>query len=89
MQQNTKKVTEEGSNPEISASNGGEKSTESTETPNGLKLAKPHPDVTIDADSTFVQENNDTTIQQDVNDDTVDDATANVNGASVTLERAP
>lgn len=84
-----KKVTEEGSNPEISASNGGEKSTESTETPNGLKLAKPHPDVTIDADSTFVQENNDTTIQQDVNDYTVDDATANVNGASVTLERAP
>lgn len=38
---------------------------------------KPHPDQTIDADSTVVQENNDTTIQQDGNDTTADDNTVN------------
>lgn len=36
-----------------------------------------NPDATIDADSTVLQEHNDTTIQQDANDTTTEDATVN------------
>ncbi|CAH6718933.1 transcriptional regulatory protein Sin3p [[Candida] jaroonii] len=38
---------------------------------------KSHPDMTIDADVTVVQDHNDTTIQQDANDTTADDNTVN------------
>lgn len=47
---------------------------------------KPHPDVTVDADTTMIQENNDTTIQQDGNDTTADETTVNQDDASMMAE---
>ncbi|OBA19663.1 hypothetical protein METBIDRAFT_13404 [Metschnikowia bicuspidata var. bicuspidata NRRL YB-4993] len=55
---------------------------ETAEMINGTKASKPHPDVTIDADSTLVQEHNDTTIQQEANDDTMEDVGGIENGVN-------
>ncbi|KAM9930130.1 hypothetical protein OXX59_000735 [Metschnikowia pulcherrima] len=54
---------------------------------NGPKLVKPHPDTTIDADTTL-QENNDTTIQQEANDDTMEDALGHGNGSIAGMEQS-
>lgn len=46
-------------------------------------VLKPNPDATIDAEATVVNEHNDTTIQQDANDTTMEEATIN-QGKSIT-----
>lgn len=51
---------------------------EKKEAPNATSSFRANPDLTIDADSTVVQDVNDTTIQQDGNDTTMDEANETV-----------